>query len=608
MVSSKGRTWLYVGITSFKGKISLTILFLLFSATCFASAAGGGGACPASAPVTGNNCYFVAGNGADTNTGTSESSPWLHAPGMPNCASTCAGVTPAAGNGFIFRGGDTWHFGNSSASPYTGGTWAMDNWSGTGATCLFESTQSGCIYWGVDSTWYSGSSWARPILSGDNPLLGTPGVGQYAASCAYQIGSNNQMVIGMVNSIIDNFELTGLCTSRVNGAYTADTYIVYNGSGISGQGMLIMENLYLHGWTVTSTASTGNNSLACTVIGGGNNGLQSLDRIVIDGSDSNPQTCGWGVFPSFYHFRDSIVRYTTQGVGQWCHDIHDNIFEYMNIPNIPTHGNVLECNADSHGNAPYQPQNTPNVFYNNIFRHDASQFVGSGNPDLWLCPNTMPEYWFNNLMYDLGGEGFSIAGPAGYSGCPNSGGQYMFNNTLVDMTQPCSLNSINNGTHGQYLTVLNEHLINTPYDTFISPGCTGYNNSTNIAMSDATATTQGYTTGSAGTAKANTCANDASTPCVPTSANSSTVGAGANHMAYCTTLASYTSESAIGTDAANACKYGMTDSCTYNTSTHAMVCPAQSAVGRPAKWDAGGYQYAQTQSLQAPQNLTAVVH
>lgn len=119
MVSSKGRTWLYVGITSFKGKIGLTFLFLLFSATCFASAAAGGGACPSGVPVTGNNCYFVAANGSDSYSGTQETisgsnGPWLHAPGMPNCSSNCLAQQTSgsvAGNGIIFRGGDTWHFG-----------------------------------------------------------------------------------------------------------------------------------------------------------------------------------------------------------------------------------------------------------------------------------------------------------------------------------------------------------------------------------------------------------------------------------------------------------------------------------------------------------------
>jgi len=159
--------------------------------------------------------------------------------------------------------------------------------------------------------------------------------------------------------------------------------------------------------------------------------------------------------------RDSIFRHTTQGVANWCHDIHDNIFEYFYNPYIPTHGNALECNMDATGNAQGQPQNTPNVFYNNIMRHFDPGMGLNGQVDLWLCPTAIPEYWFNNLMYDLNptpGQGsWDIAGPPTYGGCPNTGRQYMFNNTLVDTNQPCYLGP--NGTKGQYLIIANEQMI-----------------------------------------------------------------------------------------------------------------------------------------------------
>ena len=78
-----------------------------------------------------------------------------------------------------------------------------------------------------------------------------------------------------------------------------------------------------------------------------------------------------------------------------------------------------------------QPQNTPNVFYNNVVRHFDPGFAAvSGQVTLWFCPESIPEYWFNNLMYDTGGSNFwDIAGPPIY-GCSNAGTQKMFNNTL----------------------------------------------------------------------------------------------------------------------------------------------------------------------------------
>ena len=403
------------------------------------------GAANAAAATT----HYIAANGSDSNNG-SKTAPWQHAPGMPNCSGSCASYTPQPGDQFIFRGGDTWHFGNPSATPYTGGGWNLNQWWGNDQTCIFEGTQTGCIYYGVDQTWYSGSSWVRPIFTADNPISNS-----YVASCTYQVagsfwGHNSFALMGVAN-VIDNIEFTGMCSSDAAGAPgVADTYIGYGGTGTGGSGMLILENIYMHGWSATSGAGqgSGGSGYAGTIIGGGYNGLQTLDHIVIDGSDSVAASWAWALYPSFYHFRDTIVRYTTDGVGQWCHDIHDNIFEHIVLPQNSGsyHSNILECNDDASGNPVNQPQNTPNVVYNNIVRHSNS------NVDLWFCPDVTPEYWFNNLMYDTKGEGWSYAGPPIYD-CPNTGGQYMFNNTLVDVAnQPCSMGGYV-GHGGQYFTV-----------------------------------------------------------------------------------------------------------------------------------------------------------
>jgi len=368
--------------------------------------------------------------------------------------------------------------------------------------------------------------------------------------------------------------------------------------------MAFIENVYIHGWTGTSGAGGGNTGPG-TILGGGNNGLQTLDHIVIDGSDSNAATWAWGTYPSFYHFRDSIIRHTTDGVGQWCHDIHDNIFEFIVPLETGGHTNVLECNFDATGAAVNQPQNTPNVVYNNIVRHSNSNVM------FWFCPTAIPEYWYNNLIYDSKGEGWSYAGPPTY-GCDNTGGQFMFNNTLVDgnaggWNQPCSMGTyVSEG--GRYLTVLNEHLINTSFDSGPT-ACTGVSDASNISQSDSTAESQGYLLSSGGTYVTTTCANESTTPCAPTNGTNATVSAGGNHQAYCTTLATYTSETAISVDAANACKYGTTDGCAYNSTTHTMTCPALPAVSRPTStaWTVGAYQFSSGQTQGGPQAPPSVL-
>lgn len=612
-------------VTRFLGA-AILIAFVLATGSAFAA----GGACPSSAPVAGNNtCFFIAANGSDSNNGTSESSPWLHAPGMPKCASNCLAEQTALGGapgnanishpgvGFIFRGGDTWHFGNSSASPYTGGIFYI--WWGSNSNCSYEGTLTGCFYIGVDRSWYTGASWARPIFTGDNPTSTS-----LQSSCAYGIANpsnwagltNTMFVLAddlMGGEYLDSIEFTGFCSNDTagHGNNNGDDLYILNSSIQPPALNNFVVNVYMHGATVTTaeTTATANTQPNCGMIGGGS--WSNLDHVVMDLSDTAAITDGNGIcvgmaFTNFYHVKDSIFRYIDDITAGNCHDIHDNIFEYYNAPLPRTHGNMLECNADA-------SPDTANAFYNNIMRHFFPSWSSAGEVGLWFCPNATPEYWFNNIQYDMvasKGDMWSIVGPPTYSGCANSGGQFMFNNTLVDLTHPCV--DTNNNTHGMYLTVYNEHLIGSTWTAGTT--CTGGPSSaSNVSMSDATATTQGYTTGSSGNAATgNTCANDSTTPCAPTSTTSSTATtAGSNLMQYCTILASYTSESAISTDAANACKYGTTDGCSYNSTTHTMTCPAQTAVARPSvtAWNAGVYQYSSSETqpppLQAPTNLKA---
>jgi hypothetical protein len=574
------------------------LLFLLLLLLLLPGLARAGGACPtgvnylnpaSEALVTLSSlgitsCYYISSAGADSNSGTSESSTWAHAPGMPNCSSNCAtvynGGNVAGGLGFIFRGGDTWHFGNNAASPYTGGTWS--HWiGGTSANCVYGGTMTGCLYFGVDQSWYSGGAWSRPILTGDNPLSTSR-----VASCPYRISSGNQMIVMGPAAIMDNFELVGLCSSDVNPGLAFDTYLVMNAQ----QPTYWLLNLYIHGWTVTTTAG-GGGTLACVAIGGGAGDLAVIDYTVVDGADSKPSVCAWGTFPSMFHMKHNIFRYVTQGVGQDCHDIHDNIFEYFDNPDVPTHGNIMECNYDYTNGGGIYPV-TANVFYNNVVRHATTAFSQNGQVVLWFCPTSVPEYWFNNLVYDVGNSNYwDVAGPPIYS-CSNTGGQRMFNNTLVDGTQPCK--NSNTTTGGQYVFVYNEHLINTPFGGGAGTDCNGHADVSNIAMTDAVSTTQGYTGSGVRVNTQNastTCANEI-TPCAPTISTNGTIGKGINEQPYCAVLGTYTAEYAISTEARNACLKGTTDACTYNTTKHTMQCPAQPAQTRSsAQWNSGAYEF-----------------
>jgi len=585
------------------------VIFLITSACCFAA----GGTCPSGAnylnPTTGalvtlsslgiTSCYYVAANGSDSNDGLSEATghPWLHAPQMPNCSSNCATVQnafngPPAGTGFIFRGGDTWHFG-ASTSPSTGGQWTTGN--------NLNGTQTNPYYYGVDQSWYSGSSWARPILTGDNPVCGSPltsGCTQgslstytvkqyYVSSCDYQIGSANQMVAfaGSSHHIFDNFELTGVCQSAVGQPANHDEYINYGSSGD-----MRFFNLYIHGWTHAHYAdvngggncNSGNVCFGISIFAGGSNQTpdDTLRYVVVDGSDSDPIAaqacyCDWNdvAYSYFGNQSNAIVRFP--------HLFHDNLYEYWYENG---HGNVLESVGDETGT---------NAFYNNVFRH-INTLGDPGDPLLWLLPATgTTDYFFNDLIYDVGTMEYFIAG----NNNSNQGAYILFNSTLQSNYSGNGISCSATGNSSSLYLANNYYVSDgSGFTITSSSNCSPrlMMQQTNLTMTNSTATSDSYSS-------SETYAYS------PTSGSSPTVGAGTNegsiNSAFCSALGS-----AGLSAAATACASATTYACTYSTSNHAMTCPALTATARPPSgaWDVGAYQGSSTTTGAPPSAPTSL--
>ena len=565
--------------------------------TC-ANAFGAGGTCPSGANYLNpanpagpqvtlsslgvTSCYYISASGSDSNNGTGESTPWLHAPGMPTCTSTCKSTTPASGNGFIFRGGDAWHFGNSGASPYTGGTW---NWT-------WQGSSSNAIYVGVDMAWYSGSSWARPILTDDNPTS-TSTVG----SCTHTIGGFVSInPAGYMH--FDNFELTGLCWNSGPGG---PNYIYWQSPNQnSNTPPFYIENNYVHGWTHTTYSTNCSDSLPCAVAtvafgGPGNYGGVVLQFNVLDGSDSDDtgvSATGSGAGDAYIVQYNVFRHYGGGTVANNCHIVHDNLFEYLNNGNnlstVHTDGWACygEANDSTHGG-----DGTPNLFYNNVTRYVGTEYSAPLSFTWWIYPSRSganADMMFNNIFYEI------YANPNNYiTVCYGSpcGDLDLWNNTLSAEVQDYQSDIFGIPTSGNVVKSVNNHWItnagSTPSAVFSS-------------TSTVTESTPVYQTLSAANAQGYTVSNGFE----PTSSSGSTVTtSGTNETsAFCSGLSN--------TVAQSYCVQGTSAGCSYNTTNHTVTCPSRTPAARPASggWNVGAYQFSSGGAPAAPTNLVATAN
>lgn len=511
--------------------------------------------------------YYIAANGSDSNNGTAKNTAWQHAPGMPSCSATCASTTPQAGDQFIFRGGDSWHRFSSGG---TGGTpvglpWTW-TWGGTGANP---------VYIGVDQTWYTGSSWRRPILTEDNPTSTS-----FVSGCAHNEYSDSAVSLNSVNYVtFDNFEFTGLCWQQPP-TWGGATYFTRTGNYIT------ISNSYFHGWTETNTP--GNSMDWGVMITGAINAGQTHNVIsynVIDGSDSHcagPNDCtGWGLYADAYDVHHNVIRNIANGFNTPynMYSVHDNLFEDMYESfDSSAHGGVFETGGSSFS--------APDYFYNNVLRNLTIGVT------LWPEP-MVSVYAFNNIFWGNGNSVncFMLDMPGGTA----TQTDYFYNNTW---DAPCAVRYYAGHSGQQYTGTSyysNNHFVgygSSLSSTYIVDGGASTNihdNGSELYQSESTANNQGYSN---------------SNNYAPTSSGGATVGTGTNGMNFCNSI----SDATVST----ACKLGSTGAVSYNSLTHTVVPPSSSPAPRPTTgaWDVGAYQYGPgttNTTVNPPSNLSAVV-
>jgi hypothetical protein len=522
--------------------------------------------------------YYIAANGSDTNNGTSKTTPWLHAPGMKSCANLCASANPQPGDQFIFRGGDTWHFGNSSATPYVGSTGWNWSWSGSNGNP---------IYLGVDQTWYTGSSWVRPVLTGDNPLNTS-----FVTSCAYDQSNLSFVNLSKVSYVtLDNFDFPGKCWSSAS-TYQASVN-TYESSN------LIISNNYFHGWT----AVLGSQDNHYGILGNSNGpaGKVTYNQIVgnvFDGSDSSqgaansaacasayvpssPCQSGEGVYSEGYDIHDNVFRYLSNMIVVVnAETVHDNLFEYLYntyTPNGP-HSNVINEVGNITGGNTY--------FYNNIVRHTHV------TEDLYITVGATA-YFFNNVLWDNMNYFADIA-PTNciiFGAVSSSGSQtaYIYNNTVDGPNCNATFSSTNSPNMAWNGTAYfqNNHLIGFTnlagfYHIDSGAAATIKDNGNELFQTESVANAQGYVTGN----------NYAP------AAGGATIGAGASASSQCVAF-STDSELCGGTSDGASEQSG--------SGGQIAVTPAIPMNPRQTAWDIGAYQFSGVTPPSPPTGLSAIV-
>lgn len=553
----------------------ILIIFLLF-ATSFAV----GGTCPSGAnyinlnsPGSGGysgSVTLASGNatlggaiatcfysdpvaGLDTNTGADEAHPFLHVKGMPNCTSNCAAVATSATTGWIIKGGGTYH--RSSGTPLMGGQWSVPAFG----------------YVGVDSTWFSGASFTRPVISMDNPLSTS-----LVSRCSFDAGNPTTYAVVLAASsttVFDRFEFTGGCSSSASSA---------GGYMQGGTGNTILR-LYFHGWTEMTTSS---DDTFFMTSGGTNN---TFIYLVIDGSDSSEGTvctssrcvancwngsgtptspCATGfAMNDCTNVMYSIIRHVSQGCeGPNMLVWHDNLLEYIFEPQFGgRHGNVVEAQSMTTSDTAH--------FYKNVIRNvNEGETINIGGGT---------QYFFNNICEN---DQHFPPNPNGFLLEPNSSNAsgvinvWFYNNT-VDGT--CAASTFSNSTWatGSTFNAANNHIIgrraiSRGLSNFFAcnPGgtnsCTVHDHGGEVFMKKGTATKENYLL-----------TNDFS----PGNGGGTyrTVGAGLSQSAQCAT---FSADSALcsGTSKGVAERSG--------DGGFTVSFPAVTENTRGTTWDAGAYQ------------------
>ena len=329
-------------------------------------------------PTSGRTFYVDYQAGSDSSSGASKSTAWKRAPDMTGFAGS---YSHQAGDRIIFKGGVTWP---SSTLPL--------NVSHSG-------TASAQDYYGVDSSWYAGASWQRPIFDGGGNL-----------TTLILMATWSQPLTGTYITV-DGIELTNTVLDSTSG----DGGII----SMYGEGYIVLNNLYVHNWDVPGSltwqyAIYAHNGYAPSKVGPVTVQNSRIDDG--DGCRSHPGVgCGgslWGIDDvlnnEIAYSAEALVHGGEQVIGNHVH----NILHPLGAPTV--HGNVLYVDRGVcyiRGNYIHDNANEAGQIYacsaGTVYAYDNIIANATGNPYIEVDPEDHAVdavYVWNNTFIIPAGE------------------------------------------------------------------------------------------------------------------------------------------------------------------------------------------------------------
>ncbi len=316
--------------------------------------------------------------GSDSNAGTSKSAPKKNHPYMKAYSGS---YTHASGDRFIFKGGVTWPGTCFPLNVPVGGSAVAND------------------YYGVDTSWFNGTAWSRPILD----VAYSTNVGISIDGCQY-------------------VTIDGLEIMRVQ-ASSADSGALIHGD--NNTAYVLMTNLYLHGWRVTGSTDGAHGGAIFSHYS------DTQTNVVLENSElTNLENAG------NLTQNGLAIRHIGTIRGCLIHDVSSAILFTGNVHDNHIY-NVCYPSSNSgydgvyHLNGIYLDNGgmgTTYYCYNNRI-HD----VGGGANMIYPNPAGKIQYVYNNLLYGVMSSQLAIQiDPYNYGSGGSTGAVYVYNNTIVN--------------------------------------------------------------------------------------------------------------------------------------------------------------------------------